>query len=77
MDKRDLYVVFSGKRGKYFQGTTYGRFFAWTRSLEDAFWFLTREKANNIIQEPGMEECEIKECVAFYPNGQAAYIQLK
>ena len=77
MDKRDLYVVFSVKRGKYFEGTIYGRFYTWTKNLQDAFWFLTKEKAEKLIERYDTEKCEIKECIATYPNGRAAYIRLK
>ena len=75
--KKDLYVVYSNYHKKYFGGLEF-RFPSWTRSIQNCYWFLTKEKALKFIEDYKLEKtCEIKDCIATYPENSEATISLK
>lgn len=74
---KDLFVVYSNRHKQYYQ-TVMWNMPSWTRYLQDSFWCLSREKAQHIIDKFGLKDhCEIKECVATYPEGREPFIRLK
>lgn len=66
MDWKTMRAFVLQKDGKYFKG---GRFLEWTRNLNDAFRFLKREKAQDVIQKYGcLEHAIIVDCIIKYKD---------
>ena len=74
MERREVYVVYSTRHRNYFGGI-HSNLPLWINSVNDCYWFLTREKAELVIKEWGIPQCEVQEKVATYPEGKMPYIE--
>lgn len=74
MERREVYVVYSTRHRNYFGGVQFN-LPLWVNKLNDSYWFLTKEKAESVIKEWELPQCEVQRKVAVYPDVTYPYIE--
>ena len=75
MENRIIFVLWSPRLKKYFKTISFNMP-DWTKSIQDSYQFLTKEKAQDCLSKYIKLDCDILECTAFYPEGKEPFIKL-